>query len=524
MATLERIALTLSGGGYRAAAFHLGTLSYLRKAGLLEKVRVLSTVSGGTITGAKFAVSAKRGIPFEEFFRAMYSFLRDVDLVQLSLERIGDKRRGSALGFEDFITAFADLYDERLVPETRFGLFWEGRPCHLEEIIFNATEFKTGLPFRFQRSENGQPKIGNGNVWISHATARKIRIADIIAASTCFPGGFEPLAFPRDFQWPGEIPPDLGEMIDAPLSLMDGGIYDNQGIESALAAADRMKRRPDCFIISDTEPPRMTSYRYRARASLSNLSLGTVDGLTSMFIGLGGLSVLVLIGQMIFAANLNGINLVLLLSGLVPAIVILLAVGAASWIRHQLKREVIDRIPQQGSRSWNELRRLTVNQAIKLIDLRVTSLYSLATQVFTRRIRRVVYEKIFSDSRYANGRISNLIFDLTAEKTRSSHLGRRKSPLLQEIADEATRMPTTLWFTNESQLKMLVACGQFTMCYNISEFIHRGYGAQRSRYPRSIQSLYDTADEDWARFERDPYMMLDAPEGESRIGTHSGRS
>ncbi|HUI64603.1 MAG TPA: patatin-like phospholipase family protein [Bacteroidota bacterium] len=524
MATLERIALTLSGGGYRAAAFHLGTLSYLRKAGLLEKVRVLSTVSGGTITGAKFAVSAKRKIPFEKFFLAMYGFLRDVDLVQLSLERIGDRRRGSALGFEDFITAFADLYDERLVPETRFGLFWEGKPCHLEEIIFNATEFKTGLPFRFQRSENGNPKIGNGNVWISPATARKIRIADIIAASTCFPGGFEPLAFPRDFRWPGGMPPELGEMIDAPLSLMDGGIYDNQGIESALVAADRMKRRPDCFIISDTEPPRMTSYRYQARASLSNLTLGTVDGLTSIFIGLGGLSVLVLIVQMIFAAAPDGISMAVLFSGLVPAIVILLAVCAASWIRHKLKREVIDRIPKEGSRSWNTLRRLTVNQAIKLIDLRVTSLYSLATQVFTRRIRRVVYEKIFSDSRYANGRISNLIFDLTSEKTRTAHLRVRTSPLLQEIAEEATRMPTTLWFKNESQLKMLVACGQFTMCYNISEFIHRRYGSKRSRYPRSIQSFCDRADEDWTSFERDPYMMLDASEGAVRQGDHPGHT
>lgn len=34
----KRIGLALSGGGYRAAAYHLGTLRALHKMGLLEKV------------------------------------------------------------------------------------------------------------------------------------------------------------------------------------------------------------------------------------------------------------------------------------------------------------------------------------------------------------------------------------------------------------------------------------------------------------------------------------------------------
>ena len=54
------IALTFSGGGYRAAAFHLGTLSMLHHVKtetgtLLEHVEVLSTVSGGTLTGLRYA-------------------------------------------------------------------------------------------------------------------------------------------------------------------------------------------------------------------------------------------------------------------------------------------------------------------------------------------------------------------------------------------------------------------------------------------------------------------------------------
>lgn len=54
-----RIALALSGGGTRAVGFHLGTLSYLDRVGLLEKVRILSTVSGGSAVGLGYAVYRK---------------------------------------------------------------------------------------------------------------------------------------------------------------------------------------------------------------------------------------------------------------------------------------------------------------------------------------------------------------------------------------------------------------------------------------------------------------------------------
>lgn len=42
-----RIGLALSGGGYRAAAFHLGTLNKLHQMRILPQVSVISTISGG---------------------------------------------------------------------------------------------------------------------------------------------------------------------------------------------------------------------------------------------------------------------------------------------------------------------------------------------------------------------------------------------------------------------------------------------------------------------------------------------
>ena len=66
------IALSLSGGGYRAAAFHLGALDMLHRLDLLRDVTALSTVSGGTFTGMRYALSLK----FGQTIRARVSFGR----------------------------------------------------------------------------------------------------------------------------------------------------------------------------------------------------------------------------------------------------------------------------------------------------------------------------------------------------------------------------------------------------------------------------------------------------------------
>src|SRR5215468_11554716 len=78
-------------------------------------------------------------------------------------------------------------------------------------------------------------------------------MADIMSASSAIPGGVEPLAFPQDFAWPGD---DSGRAACAEVSawlrekfgtdtipLMDGGAYDNQGIDSVLLAEERRMNR-----------------------------------------------------------------------------------------------------------------------------------------------------------------------------------------------------------------------------------------------------------------------------------------
>ena len=54
-----KLGLALSGGGFRAAYFHLGALARLAERGLLRHVEAISTVSGGSILGALYYLHVK---------------------------------------------------------------------------------------------------------------------------------------------------------------------------------------------------------------------------------------------------------------------------------------------------------------------------------------------------------------------------------------------------------------------------------------------------------------------------------
>src|SRR3954468_24821977 len=53
------LGLALSGGGFRASFFHVGVLARLAETGMLRKVELISTVSGGSILGALYYLALK---------------------------------------------------------------------------------------------------------------------------------------------------------------------------------------------------------------------------------------------------------------------------------------------------------------------------------------------------------------------------------------------------------------------------------------------------------------------------------
>jgi predicted acylesterase/phospholipase RssA len=288
------IGLTLSGGGYRAAAFHLGVIDYLEHLKMLDQVKMLSTVSGGTFTGAKLALAQVEKQSHVDFFDSYYNLLAKTDLLALGLDQLANGKNFSPSKRKDITVSMAQTYADTFFKKDNgepylFGDILNAKNMNLREISFNATEFKYGLAFCFQRSDNPKAPIGNQSVHIPKEHAETIRIADIVTASSCFPGGFEPLAFPDDFVWPeGKIPQSLQKQFSAgALPLMDGGVYDNQGLESLLLDDVRVADELELIIISDASQKSDNLFPYPTTDNKQGgLTLGALAKLSLVFIGL----------------------------------------------------------------------------------------------------------------------------------------------------------------------------------------------------------------------------------------------
>src|ERR1700743_1669462 len=77
------MALALSGGGFRAASFSLGAISYLNRVWmdtegdtLLKHVTFITSTSGGTLANAYYtACLFKPGFVFADFYAKMKNFM-----------------------------------------------------------------------------------------------------------------------------------------------------------------------------------------------------------------------------------------------------------------------------------------------------------------------------------------------------------------------------------------------------------------------------------------------------------------
>ena len=188
---LQKIALSCSGGGYRAASFHLGAMSYLNRLKyfdkpLLENVKLISTVSGGTITGAVYALKKQEGQSFGDIYAFLLDKLRRLDLVKMGIEKLNPEGKwNNLLKRKNLINAFAELYDMYFTEGATFSVF-NSMKSHIEAVIFNSTDFDHGINFRFRNLASGI--FGNNYHRVDAGVAGEVKIADAIAASSCFTG------------------------------------------------------------------------------------------------------------------------------------------------------------------------------------------------------------------------------------------------------------------------------------------------------------------------------------------------
>lgn len=234
-----RLGLALSGGGTRAAVFHLGLLLRLAEHDLLENVTAISTVSGGSlIVAALFGTSGNRWPTSAAFRDRIYPSLRQTltgtDL--FSIPALLGPRSLLKYNFK-LINRRAHVLADRLATEWGVTGRLSDLPVNPKWWI-NAASIHSGKNWRFSRGEMGDWKFGR------HYTP-DVKIADAVAASAAVPYaiGALRLDIPQSGWYrtdPATRKPQQAVDIAAKtLRIWDGGAYDNLGLEALVKPGQR---------------------------------------------------------------------------------------------------------------------------------------------------------------------------------------------------------------------------------------------------------------------------------------------
>ncbi|RKH48991.1 patatin-like phospholipase family protein [Corallococcus llansteffanensis] len=500
--------MSLSGGGYRAATFHLGTLRFLHGMGLLPDVVGLSTVSGGTLTGLAWVVSQLDGKPFTEFHDTYAGWLKGTNVIAEALTGLTSDREHQSHTWASLIRSAADVYSRRsFLDDRRFGEVLDASGLQFQELIFNATEFHTGSDFRFRRSDRPDVRPGNKNTPLPRSVARHVRLADVAAASSCFPGGFEPLVFPQQFHWPREFPLDaalqeLGPEFTQGLPLMDGGIYDNQGVDSLLLAFDDARLAPT-LVISDvsTKEKRI----YDVPPNPTKRGWVTLNGVSWMAWGLFFLtlaSALCLGWRAVDDALDGGWELGDAFVYIVPGLLSAAVAVALVWARLRLQDVNALLRKQVDIDAWPSFRKLTVLEFAQMLVLRVTSSLALTSSIFMKRVRGLIYDSVSQDPDFQGRQVPTLIYTLTEDHAPlySKHPWMKPGPRLVALAGQACQMPTTLWFTNETQFTTLESAGEATLCFVLLRHLLQLPPDQYEKEGQPLHDLFQRLRAAWAGF------------------------
>ena len=253
MTKLEpKIGLCLSGGGIRAAIFHLGALECLADWQLLEKVTAISTVSGGSLATAAIFGNTQGQWPTSEQFRqdilpALRALFTEVPLVSPSSIAWSVIRHLPAL-----LTHRSMLLAHLLERNWNIKISLKDLAEHPKWII-NTTSYESGKNWRFSREYIGDWRFGR-----NYSANTKVSIA--AAASAAVPVGIGVMKYKVPLDGWYSISPSTSEPLKAiapPLNvvrLWDGGVYENLGIEP-LFKSSRGLIGCDTLVVCDAGAP-----------------------------------------------------------------------------------------------------------------------------------------------------------------------------------------------------------------------------------------------------------------------------
>lgn len=278
----QTLGLALSGGGFRASFFHIGVLARLAELDLLRRVTTLSTVSGGSIVGVYYYLKVKELLEGRRKDAGAPTSQTYVDIVQeiekeflaavqtnVRMRALLDPVANAKMIFSDNYSRsdrMSEIYDEafyaRFAPagQSRVGLtdllitprgmapdfnvraYNKTADYKIPILKINATSLNSGARWTFTATDLGEeppePRIDTIKLQdrITYRTATpeqkkklsQIGVAGAVASSACVPAIFTPFSI-HDL-YPAQ--PGAKEFV---VELVDGGVYDNQGVEALTA-------------------------------------------------------------------------------------------------------------------------------------------------------------------------------------------------------------------------------------------------------------------------------------------------
>jgi NTE family protein len=228
------IGLALSGGGSRAMAFHLGCLRALKDVGILDRVDVLSTISGGSVVGAYYAYTPDKS--FTDFEADIQRFLKSGFQRSVALRFLRPSRMLACMASSTIThiseaiaattghepsspRAFSrtDLLHEVLDRDVYRGLTLSSPRRNDMAVVIGACDLRHGTAFRFGEQLSGSWRRGR-------LVSNQLDIAFAVTASAAYPIFLPAL----DRTW--TFSKDDVES-EQRVCLTDGGVYDNLGIQ-----------------------------------------------------------------------------------------------------------------------------------------------------------------------------------------------------------------------------------------------------------------------------------------------------
>jgi NTE family protein len=224
----EGIGLAISGGGFRATLFHLGSIWRLNELGYLNRLSRICSVSGGSILAAYLGYKWGK-LEFNGSDVAVNIEKEIINPICRFCMQSADVRAivsGWLTPFSSPSAKLAKKYDKGLFNGAKLKDL--PSPGEGPEILIYSTNMNTGASVQLKKNNIWDYKIGE-------YSDPDFSLATAVTASSAFPPFFTPLVLKtRKEKWKkGSLSICFeNETLKERMILSDGGVYDNLGTEA----------------------------------------------------------------------------------------------------------------------------------------------------------------------------------------------------------------------------------------------------------------------------------------------------